>query len=67
MFVYHWKVKIYPNIYCEKCKRKLRLVDDKHLTKHMESVHRIFKCYKCDHVAESDRGRNLHIKENNHY
>ena len=67
MFVDKFKVKIYPNIYCEKCKRKLRLVDDQDLIQHMESVHRVFKCHKCDHVAESDRGRRLHIKKNNHY
>ena len=37
-------IHIYPNMYCEKCKLKYRMRDERELEKHMESIHRIFKC-----------------------
>ena len=59
-------INIYPNMYCENCKIKLRLRDGWDLRKHMESVHRIFKCdidSKCEYEGESDLARKIHVKE----
>ena len=43
---------IYPDRYCEKCKKKLRILDDEQMKNHMESVHRIFECDKCAFKGE---------------
>ena len=58
-------VHIYPNMYCEKCKVKLRLRDNFELREHMEKVHRIFRCDwpHCEFGAESKHERSIHIKE----
>ena len=53
---------IYQNIYCEKCKTKVRLTNSLYLPFHMQEVHRIFKCNECDYTAESERARQYHMK-----
>ena len=58
------KTHIYPNVYCEKCKTKIRLMYAEYLPMHMEQVHRVFKCNECEYSAESDRGRKYHMKTN---
>ena len=63
-FVEKFNCQLYPNMFCEKCKKKLRLVDIEQLKTHMESVHRVFKCLECEFISESERGRNIHIKKN---
>ena len=65
IFAKEYGIHIYPNMYCEKCKVKLRLKHGIDLRKHMEKVHRIFKCdydYTCEYEGESDHARKLHIK-----
>ena len=56
------RVHIYPNVYCEKCKTNIRMPTIFYLPDHMEKVHRVFKCEKCEFTAESDRARKYHIK-----
>ena len=53
-------------IFCEKCKKEFRNRDKSNgqFDKHMESVHRVFKCYQCEFISESERGRNIHKKKN---
>ena len=53
-------------IFCDKCKKKFRERDkyNGQWDEHMESVHRVFKCPKCEFLSESERGRNIHKKKN---
>ena len=58
-------INIYPNMFCEKCNIKLRLRDYE-LGKHMEQVHRFFRCTiepDCTFEGESYLARKVHIKE----
>ena len=63
IFIDKFSLPIYPDKYCEKCKKKLRIFDDEQLKYHMESVHRIFKCEKCAFKGESESGRSNHMKK----
>ena len=62
-FIEKFSMPIYPDKYCEKCKKKLRISDDEQMKNHMESVNRIFKCDKCTFKGESERGRSAHMKK----
>ena len=62
-FSFSFSLPIYPDKFCEKCKKKLRIFDDLQLKKTVESVHRIFKCDKCTLTFESERGRSNHMKK----
>ena len=62
-------MKINPRckpIFCENCKEELRERENYNgqFDKLMESVHRVFKCPKCEFIPESERERNIHKKKN---
>ena len=62
-FVEKFDMQLYPKMFCEKCKKKLRLAHFGQLDKHMENVHRIFKCLLCEFISESERGRTIHYSK----
>ena len=59
IFTYKSGIHINPNKYCEKCELKFKMRDDCEMGKHMENVHRNFKCdfgfsLNCECVGESN-------------
>ena len=56
-------IRIYKTHNCAHCHTRIRMLDDAEFKKHMEGVHRIFKCDQCDFKSENERARTIHKKK----